>query len=69
MIKKKGKKLKTKVLSEKPWHRYDDDFKKRVLKEINDGILGYREASRKYNIHRRNFDEWRKKFSLVNLEV
>ncbi len=69
MDKEKKKKLAVKVFSEKPWRRYDDEFKKKILKEISDGILGQREASRKYRIHRRNFEVWKQKFSLSNLNI
>jgi transposase-like protein len=60
---------KTKITIEnrKAWGRLDEKIKERIVKEIKEGMLGQREASRRYGIPRTTINIWQHKSNLVTL--
>jgi hypothetical protein len=63
------KKVKPTGLKRKPYHRFDEATKFRILNEIEKGIVGFREASRKYNISRASLAVWQEKRKLAGLHL
>lgn len=65
--KPRKKKVNTTGLKRKPYHRFDEATKLRILNEIEKGIVGFREASRTYNISRASLALWQEKRKLAGL--
>lgn len=49
--------------------RLDEATKSKILKEINDGLIGQRQASKKYNIPRTTIILWQRKVNYRTLLV
>jgi len=49
------------------YERLTDTQKRKILKELESGIIGIREASRKYGVHRNSMKSWIDKLSIVTL--
>ena len=49
------------------WGRLDEKTKSRILKEIKEGLLGQREASRRYGVPRTTICNWQQRTNLANL--
>ncbi len=62
----KGKKKVT-LNNRQAWGRLDENSKAKIVKEIKEGILGQREASRRYGIPRTTISKWQQKVNLVTL--
>ena len=57
-----------KAISErKPYARLSEDEKRKIVQEINLGLIGHRAATRKYGISRNTIAKWVVMFSLRNL--
>jgi transposase-like protein len=63
----KEKKLITKGKITKTGRSYDDKIRLKIVEEITTGLLGHREASRKYGINRKSIGDWVNKVNLVTL--
>jgi transposase-like protein len=63
----KRKSTASKISKRKPWQRLDGSLKARIVREILNGSIGHREASRKYNIHRTMLAKWVEKASVDGL--
>lgn len=60
---------KQKAISErKPYSRLSEEEKRKIVQEINSGLIGHRAAARKYGISRNNIAKWIVKFSFLNLK-
>lgn len=61
--------IKGKVTIEKrkAWGRLDENTKSKILKELKLGLIGQREASRRYGIPRTTIIQWQRKDNLVTL--
>ena len=61
--------IKEKVTLEnrKMWGRLDENTKSNILKELKSGLIGQREASRRYGIPRTTIIHWQGKDNLVTL--
>lgn len=60
-------KEKVTIENRKTWGRLDENTKSKILKELKSGLIGQREASRKYGIPRTTIIQWQRKDNLVNL--
>lgn len=54
----KEKKLVTKGRITKTGRSYDEKIRLKIVKEITTGLLGHREARRKYGINRKSIGDW-----------
>lgn len=63
----KEKKLITKTRITKTGRSYNDKIRLKIVEEIKTGLLGFREASRKYGINRKSIGDWVNKDNLVTL--
>lgn len=67
-MKAKGiNKAKVTIQNRKAWGRLDEKTKERVVKELQGGLIGQREASRKYGLSRNSLVAWMGKLNLVTL--
>lgn len=67
-MKAKIKKKKVPTLeNRKLYGRLAESTKSKILKEISDGLIGQREASRKYNIPRGTIVDWQNKLNFTIL--
>lgn len=64
-MKVKKKIAKTKLT--KNGRAYSDAIRVKIIHEVKSGLLGFREASRKYDINRKSIAEWIDKHNLVIL--
>lgn len=55
------------IENRKAWGRLDEHTKSRILKELKSGLIGQREASRRYGIPRTTIIQWQRKDNLVTL--
>ncbi|EKF54944.1 hypothetical protein I215_09496 [Galbibacter marinus] len=55
------------ISERKPYARLSEDEKRKIVQEINLGLIGHRAAARKYGISRNNIAKWIVQFSLRNL--
>ena len=65
-VKSKAKEKAT-LYNRQTWGRLDENTKVKILKEIQGGLIGQREASRRYGIPRTTIILWQRKVNLVNL--
>jgi hypothetical protein len=49
------------IENRKAWGRLDEHTKSRILKELKSGLIGQREASRRYGIPRTTIIQWQRK--------
>ena len=63
----KRKSTASKLSKRKPWQRLDVSIKNHITREIQNGSIGYREASKKYNIHRSMIQRWMEKSTIAQL--
>lgn len=65
---KKTRKITTEGISDrKPWQRFDEGTKTRIVREVLSGTIGYRAACRKYKIARTGLNKWIQKATVDNL--
>lgn len=64
---KNGPKEKVTLDNRRSWGRLDEQTKAKILKEIQSGLIGQREASRRYAIPRGTIVKWQNKRKLVIL--
>lgn len=55
------------IENRKAWGRLDENTKRKILKELKSGLIGQREASRRYGIPRTTIIQWQRKDNLVTL--
>ena len=55
------------IENRKAWGRLDENTKTKILKELKSGLIGQREASRRYGIPRTTIIQWQRKDNLVTL--
>jgi transposase len=55
------------IENRKEWGRLNEHTKSRILKEFKSGLIGQREASRRYGIPRTTIIQWQRKDNLVTL--
>ena len=67
MDKKLDKPVETKAIAVKKYPRRSEAIKEKILREINSGPIGLREASRKYGINRESPSSWREKVAIKAL--
>jgi transposase-like protein len=67
MAQKRKKTTSSGLSQRKPWQRLDGALKARIVREILNGSVGYREASRKYNVHRTMLAKWVEKATVDRL--
>lgn len=60
-------KEKVTIENRKTWGRLDENTKSKILQELKTGLIGQREASRKYGIPRTTIILWQRKDNLVTL--
>jgi transposase len=60
-------KAKVTIQNRKAWGRLDEKTKEKIVKELQGGLIGQREASRKYGIPRNTMVAWMGKLNLVTL--
>lgn len=60
-------KEKVTIENRKAWGRLDENTKRKILKELKSGLIGQREASRRYGIPRTTIIQWQRKDNLVTL--
>jgi len=60
-------KEKVTIENRKTWGRLDENTKSKILKELKSGLIGQREASRKYRVPRTTIIQWQRKANLVTL--
>lgn len=46
------------IKNRKPWERLTEVEKKRIVREVNSGLLGQRAAARKYGLSRNSVSAW-----------
>jgi transposase-like protein len=46
---------------------YSESIKRKIVGEINSGLISHRTASKKYGVNRKSIGNWITQFSLVNL--
>ena len=56
------------ISERKPYSRLSEDEKRKIVQEVNSGVIGLRAAGRKYGISRKTIATWIVKFSLLNLK-
>ena len=54
-------------IKRKLFERLTDTQKSKIIKEIESGMIGIREAGRKYGVHRNSMKSWIDKRNLVTL--
>ncbi|TKT85309.1 transposase [Dyadobacter frigoris] len=64
----KAKEKKVTVKNRKPYERLSDAEKKKIVHEINSGLIGQRGAARKYGINRNTLTAWITDFSSFNIK-
>jgi transposase-like protein len=64
----KTKESKKAISQRKPYSRLSEEEKRKIVQEINSGLIGLRAAGRKYGISRNNVSNWIVKYSLLNLK-
>jgi transposase-like protein len=64
----KVKEKKVNVKNRKPYERLSDAEKKKIVHEINSGLIGQRAAARKYGINRNTLIAWITDFSSFNIK-
>jgi transposase-like protein len=64
----KTKEKKVTVKNRKPYERLSDAEKKKIVHEINSGLIGQRAAARKYGINRNTLSAWITDFSSFNIK-
>jgi transposase-like protein len=64
----KAKEKKVTVKNRKPYERLSDTEKKKIVHEINSGLIGHRAAARKYGINRNTLSAWIVDFSSFNIK-
>jgi transposase-like protein len=64
----KTKEKKVTVKNRKPYERLSDAEKKKIVHEINSGLIGQRAAARKYGINRNTLIAWITDFSSFNIK-
>jgi transposase-like protein len=64
----KAKEKKVTVKNRKPYERLSDAEKKKIVHEINSGLIGQRAAARKYGINRNTLIAWITDFSSFNIK-
>ncbi|SEI70155.1 Transposase [Dyadobacter koreensis] len=62
----KAKEKKVTVKNRKPYERLSDTEKKKIVHEINSGLIGQRAAARKYGLNRKTLGTWVAEFSSFN---
>lgn len=67
MAQKRKKTTVSGLSKRKPWQRLDGALKARIVREILNGSVGYRKASRKYNVHRTMLAKWVEKATVDRL--
>lgn len=58
---------KTKIATRKPWGRLGEDVKKKIVCEVNSGMLSKRAAGRKYGLPPSTIGNWLEKHNLAIL--
>ena len=64
----KAKEKKIIVKTRKPYERLSDTEKKKLVYEINSGLIGQRTAARKYSLNRKTVGVWVFEFSSFNFK-
>ena len=64
----KAKEKKVTVKNRKPYERLSDKEKKKIVHEINSGLIGQRAAARKYGLNRKTLGAWVVEFSSFNVK-
>lgn len=64
----KAKEKEITVKNRKPWGRLSDTEKKKIVHEVNSGIIGQRAAARKYGLSRNRLSAWIADFSSFNIK-
>lgn len=63
----KRKSTTSKLSNRKPWQRLDDAQKNQIIREVQNGFIGIREAGRKYKVHRAMIQRWLEKTTINSL--
>ena len=64
----KAREKKVTVKTRKPYERLSDNEKKKIVHEINSGLIGQRAAARKYSLNRKTVGAWVVGFSSFNVK-
>lgn len=64
----KAEEKKVTVKNWKPYEGLSDTEKKKILHEINSGLIGHRAAARKYGTNRNTLSTWIVDFSSFNIK-
>lgn len=59
----KAKRKEVTIKNRKPWERLTEVEKKRIVREVNSGLLGQRAAARKYGLSRNSVSAWIEDYS------
>lgn len=54
----KAKEKKVTVKNRKPWERLSNPEKRKIVHEVNSGLIGQRAAARKYGLNRNTLIAW-----------
>lgn len=63
----KRKSTASKLSNRKPWQRLDDAQKSQIVREVQNGFIGIREAGRKYKVNRGMIQRWLEKATINSL--
>lgn len=64
----KAKEKKVTVKNRKPWERLSDPEKRKIVHEVNSGLIGQRAAARKYGLNRNTLIAWIADFSSFDIK-
>jgi len=64
----KAKEKKVTVKNRKPWERLSDPEKRKIVHEVNSGLIGQRAAARKYGLNRNTLIAWIGDFSSFDIK-
>jgi transposase-like protein len=64
----KAKEKEITVKNRKPWGRLSETDKKRIVHEINSGLISQRAAAQKYGLNRKRIGAWIVDFSSFNMK-
>ena len=64
----KAKEKEITVKNRKPWGRLSDTDKKKIVHEINSGLISQRAAAQKYGLNRKRIGAWIVDFSSFNMK-